>query len=61
MRGIYKKSMNHRIWMQKTWDLVHGYGWHIQIYSKKFNVGYGFSKNKFTAVRLAFKDLLIQK
>ena len=42
----------------KSWDLTHGIGWFCSVMSKAFRLGYGFHKtNKFTAVRLALKDL----
>lgn len=48
---------NRTTWLRKTFDLKHGYGWHCQIYNENHEVTYGFSKNKFTAVRLALKEL----
>ena len=47
---------NRTIWLEKTWDLKHGIGWFCQVYID-YKVGFGFSKNKFTATRLAFKEL----
>lgn len=44
-------------WLRKSWDLKHGYGWFCHIYDANHNVGFGFSKNKFTAIRLAVKDI----
>lgn len=45
--------------MKKGFNLIHGYVYRVQIFSKQhgYNLGYGFSKNKFTAVRKAIKDL----
>jgi len=62
--SIHKESNIKTIWFQKTCDLTHGYGYHIQIYWKRYChilermvyshlVTYGFSKNKFTALRQA--------
>lgn len=66
MSEIIKRRNDHTILFQKTWDLNHGYGYHIQIYWKKHckwlnkmihdDITYGFSKNKFTAVRMALKE-----
>ena len=42
-------------------DLVHGRGWFCHAFYKDLHGGIGFGfdkKNKFTAVRLAIKDLL---
>ena len=46
------------IWLEKTFDLLNGYGWHCQVCNRFDNgtIGYGFSKNKFTAYRIALKD-----
>lgn len=65
MNGIIKHKNDHTILFQKTWDLTHGYGYHIQIYWKRYCtilnkmihdvISYGFSKNKFTAMRMAIK------
>lgn len=57
MAGIIKNIGLNKVWFQKTWDLAMEYGYHIQVYNKKHYVGYGFSKNKFTAYRKALKDL----
>lgn len=49
-----------KIWLHKTWDLNKGYGYHVQVYFKNWNIGYGFHKtNKFTAVREAAKQILL--
>lgn len=55
-----KKKPIDRMWgdlhitFRKAWDLVHGYGYHVHIVDyKSWRVGYGFSKNKFTAVKMA--------
>lgn len=66
MKNIHREHENNTIWFRKTWDLTHGYGYHVQIYWKRFfaplnrtmytgDITYGFSKNKFTAVKMALK------
>lgn len=66
MGSIVREHETRTVWFQKTWDLAQGYGYHIQIYHKKYCkilkrytqdwIGYGFSKNKFTAFRKAMKQ-----
>jgi len=51
------RTENRTIWLRKSWDLKHGFGWFCQVYGKDFSVGFGFSKNKFTAFRLAFEEI----
>jgi len=51
--GIYRQFGEYKCWFQKTFDFAHGYGYHVHITNKRFDRGYGFSKNKFTAVRMA--------
>lgn len=41
-----------KVYLFYSWDLTHGTGWFCHAV-KHFNYGYGFSKNKFTAVRQA--------
>ena len=53
------KNINNRaVWLRKDFDLKHGYGWFCQISNVKFDIGNGFSKNKFTAYRLALESLI---
>lgn len=55
--GIGKNMNGYKVYMHKTWDLTHGYGYHIQVYDVT-NCAYGFHKsNKFTAVKQAFSNL----
>ena len=54
MKGFIDKNY---VWLEKWFDLKHGYGWHCHIYDCKGNACYGFSKNKFTAYRTALKEL----
>ena len=56
MKGIVRTVNNKIVWMEKGFDIVHWYGYHIHVFNLH-SVGYGFSKNKFTAYRLAIKDL----
>lgn len=51
------KSKYRTIWLRKGFDLTHGFGWFCQVYNNNYNVGFGYSKNKFTAVRLALKQI----
>lgn len=57
MRGIIHQTENRKIWLHKSFDIKHGFGWFCQVYGKDFKIGFGFNKNKFTSVRNAFKDL----
>ena len=44
-------------WLRKSWDLKHGFGWFCQVYGNDYKICFGFIKNKFTAFRLALKEL----
>jgi hypothetical protein len=51
------RTENRITWLRKGWDLKHGFGWFCQVYGKDYGIGFGYSKNKFTAFRLALKEL----
>ena len=53
---IHRKE-NRTIWLKKSWDLKHGFGWFCQIYGSNYKVGFGYSKNKFTSFRIALKEI----
>ncbi len=53
VKRIYREFNGGRIWLRKGCDLVHGKGWFAQFYYPDHKIGFGFSKNKFTAVRKA--------
>ena len=56
--GLCKWWNRRSVWLHKTFDLRHGYGYHCQVFDLCMNnIGYGFSKNKFTSYRNAIKDL----
>jgi hypothetical protein len=56
--SFYKKIGSDGYWLRKTWDLSRGYGWHVQIYDRNHEIGYGFHKtNKFTAIKIARTEL----
>jgi len=59
MKGVFKRG-DITVWLRKSFDFVHGYGWHCQYYPphsiRNRIIGYGFSKNKFTAYRKALKE-----
>ena len=41
-----------KIYLHRSWDVKHGYGWFSHSYFESFKVGFGFHQtNKFTAVR----------
>jgi hypothetical protein len=46
-----------QIYLYKSWDLTHGIGYFVRIYALDYSLGFGFSKNKFTAVKEAIKSL----
>lgn len=52
-----KNINNNAIWLYKSFDFKHGFGWFCQVYNNRGDIGFGFSKNKFTAYRLAHLDL----
>lgn len=62
-KGISKVIGYNKIYLHKTWDLRHGYGYHSQVIDYKYHyIGDGFHKhNKFTAVRLAITDAEMKK
>lgn len=48
---------NIEIKLGKAWDLVHGWCWMCRVWNwNDFKCFDGFSKNKFTAVRVAMKE-----
>lgn len=50
---LYKEIGPLRIYLYKSWDLVHGYGWFCHIYKDIGKMTFGFSRNKFSAVKIA--------
>lgn len=56
--GLCKTIDGNETHMYKSFDLIHGYGWFVHLYDKYGFTGFGFSKkSRFTAMRLALKDL----
>lgn len=56
-RGQTKEILGNTVYMGKAFDLIHGYGWHCQVFGNRYGVGYGFHKsNRFTAYRIAVLD-----
>jgi hypothetical protein len=55
---LKKDIGNVKIYLYYGWDLIHGKGWFAHSYHYyTYNVGFGFSKNKFRAVKNSIKDL----
>lgn len=61
---ITKNHKDKTVLFSKSFDIAHGYGYHVIIYWKRYSnilsefkdiveTSYGFSKNKFTAYRNA--------
>lgn len=49
---LKSKIGNITIYLFKSFDLIHGYGWFVHSYQDDFKIGFGFHKtNKLTAVR----------
>lgn len=60
--SLVKRIGGKKIYLGKTWDLKHGYGWFCQVFNYDFKFGFGFHKtNKFSAVRIAIEDMKISK
>lgn len=55
MKVITKKIDDITVHLHKGCDMVHGRGWFCQCVFADYTIGFGFSKNKFTAVRKAIK------
>jgi hypothetical protein len=56
-RNIVHSKNNRTTWLERNFDFTHGCGWFCQIYDEHYNIGFGFSKNKFTAYRTAINNL----
>ena len=59
-KALLKKDpeKGYSIYLIKSFDLYHGYGWFVSVHLNVFDHGFGFHKtNKFTAVRMAFNAL----
>lgn len=60
---LSKKIYGNKILIHKSWDVKHGRGWFVFAYPEEIwkERGVGFSKNRFTAVRNALKDIKLTK
>jgi hypothetical protein len=55
--GITKIINNNNVYLHKSFDVMHGFGWFCQIYFTDYKIGFGFdNKSKFTAYRKALKN-----
>lgn len=50
---LVKKINGFKIYLYKSWDVVHGKGFFCHSINEDFKIGFGFHKNKLTAVRQA--------
>lgn len=55
-KGMKKQIGKYEIQLGYSWDLTHGKGWFARAWLN-WDDGFGFSKNKFTAVRKAINNI----
>jgi hypothetical protein len=52
---LVKQIGNWKVYLYKSFDLKHGYGYFVHSYHNNYSIGFGFHKtNKLTAVRQSF-------